>query len=59
MQSDLFRFTWLIETLKSISWQDYLLSAGEWNEGVSYSDTLQAVYTPKAVLHASFNKGDS
>lgn len=54
-QSDLFRFTWLIETLKTMNWRDYLLSASEWSEGTLYSDTVQAVYTPKAALHPSFS----
>lgn len=54
-QSDLFRFTWLIETLKTMNWRDCLLSNQEWRDCVSYRDAVQAVYTPKEALHLSFS----
>ena len=55
-KSALFRFTYLVETLKTMGWLDYLLSPQEWNNYRKASSTASAVYTPKELLHASFDE---
>lgn len=54
-QSVLFRFTYFIETLKTIGWHDYLLTPKDWESGWICSETTKAVYTPKAQLHPAFD----
>ncbi len=54
-QSALFRFTFFIETLKTMGWTDYLLPPKDWESGWTSSDTAKAVYTPKAQLHPAFD----
>lgn len=53
-QSVLFRFTYFIETLKTMGWLDYLVPPKDWENGWKCSETARAVYTPKAQLHPSF-----
>lgn len=54
-QSVLFRFTYFIETLKTMGWMDFLLSPEEWRSYRKESATASAVYTPKAELHPAFS----
>lgn len=54
-QSVLFRFTYFIETLKTMGWLDFLLSQQEWRNYHRESATASAVYTPKAELHPAFS----
>ncbi len=54
-QSVLFRFTYFIETLKTMGWLDFLVTPKEWETGWKYSETATAVYTPKDQLHPSFD----
>jgi len=56
-QSVLFRFTFFIETLKTMDWRDFLLSPQEWHSYHRESVTASAVYTPKAELHPAFSDG--
>ena len=56
-QSVLFRFTFFIETLKTMDWRDFLLSPQEWDSYHRESVTANAVYTPKAELHPAFSDG--
>lgn len=56
-QSVLFRFTFFIETLKTMDWRDFLLSPQEWHSYHRESVTANAVYTPKAELHPAFSDG--
>lgn len=55
-QNALFRFTWFIETLKTMGWLDFLLSPQEWRSYWKASTTARAVYTPRADLHSSFSE---
>lgn len=54
-QSVLFRFTYFIETLKTMGWLDFLVPPEDWENGWKCSETASAVYTPKAQLHPSFD----
>lgn len=54
-QSVLFRFTYFIETLKTMGWLDFLVPPKDWERGWKCSETASAVYTPKAQLHPSFD----
>lgn len=54
-QSVLFRFTYFIETLKTMGWLDFLVPPKDWENDWKYSETASAVYTPKAQLHTSFD----
>lgn len=54
-QSVLFRFTYFIETLKTMGWLDFLVPPKDWEDGWKCSETANAVYTPKAQLHPSFD----
>lgn len=56
-QSMLFRFTYFIETLKTMGWMDFLLSPEEWRSYRKESATVSAIYTPKAELHPAFSDG--
>lgn len=56
VQSTLFRFTYFIETLKTMGWLDFLLSPKDWAAHWKASETASAVYTPKAELHPSFDE---
>ena len=53
-QSVLFRFTCMIDTLRTMGWQDCLLSDAEWESGWKISADVPAVYTQKSRLHSSF-----
>ncbi|HDR2587865.1 TPA: DUF2913 family protein [Enterobacter ludwigii] len=58
-QSTLFRFTYMIDTLRTMGWKDMLLSAKEWAAGGTPAGNVCAIYTPKDVLHKSFtDKGE-
>lgn len=56
-QTDLFRLTYAIETLKERGWQNQLLSAKEWllPEKVRLPSNGSVLYTEKSALQASFN----
>ncbi|WP_439412518.1 hypothetical protein [Enterobacter ludwigii] len=49
-QSTLFRFTYMIDTLRTMGWKDMLLSAKEWAAGGTPAGNVCAIYTPKDVL---------
>lgn len=53
-QSTLFRFTCMIDTLRSMGWKDYLLSDADWDNGWKSSTEISAVYTQKSRLPCSF-----
>lgn len=53
-QSTLFRFTYMIDTLRTMGWQDYLLSSKDWNDEWKLAANIPAIYTPKEELHLSF-----
>lgn len=55
-QSVLFRFTCMIDTLRTMGWQDYLLSDAEWQSGWKSGMASPAVYTQKSSLHDSFTE---
>jgi hypothetical protein len=56
-QTDLFRLTYAIETLKERGWQNQLLSAKEWlhPEKVRLPARRPVLYTEKSALQASFD----
>jgi len=55
-QSTLFRFTCMIDTLRTMGWQDYLLSDTDWQNGWKSDSEIPAVYTQKSGLHESFTE---
>ncbi|PWI77688.1 hypothetical protein DEO48_23075 [Enterobacter sp. CGMCC 5087] len=55
-QSTLFRFTYMIETLRAMDWIDWLVSAKEWGEKAKLAGNVCAIYTPKDELHQVFTK---
>lgn len=55
-QSTLFRFTCMIDTLRTMGWQDYLLSDTDWQNGWKSGSEIPAIYTQKSVLHGSFTE---
>ncbi|EQA1624924.1 DUF2913 family protein [Enterobacter asburiae] len=55
-QSTLFRFTCMIDILRTMGWQDYLLSDDEWDRGWSTGAEISAIYTQKSLLHSSFSE---
>ncbi|MEI9743106.1 hypothetical protein [Enterobacter ludwigii] len=58
-QSTLFRFTYMIDTLRTMGWIDWLVSAKEWGEKDKLAGNVCAIYTPKDELHQVFtDKGE-
>lgn len=55
-QSTLFRFTYMIDTLRTLGWQDHLLSEDDWRAGWKTGAETPAVYTRKSLLHISFTQ---
>ncbi|QCR62998.1 DUF2913 family protein [Serratia fonticola] len=57
-QSDLFRLTYVIESLKVTGWRNYLLSAAEWSASAPPVDvgTGLVLMMEKQSLHASFDE---
>ncbi|MBU9818620.1 DUF2913 family protein [Rahnella sp. BCC 1045] len=55
-QSALFRFTYFVETLKTMGWLDFLVPPKDWESNWKCSERARAVYTPKAQLHPSFDE---
>lgn len=55
-QSTLFRFTCMIDALRAMGWQDYLLSDTDWQNGWISGSGIPAVYTQKSGLHSSFTE---
>lgn len=51
----LFRFTYTIETLRTMDWIDGLVSAKEWKEKAKLAGNVCAIYTPKDELHQVFS----
>lgn len=59
LQSTLFRFTYMIDTLRTMGWIDWLFSAKEWGEKAKLAGNVCAIYTPKEELHQVFtDKGE-
>ena len=54
-QSDLFRFTYAVETLKNMGWDDHLVSDIEWKTAQAGSTLVSAVFTRKTALKTSFD----
>lgn len=54
-QSDLFRFTYTVEALKSMGWDDHLVSDQEWNTAQAGSAQISALYTRKQALASCFD----
>lgn len=58
-KSTLFRFTYMIDALKTMGWIDWLVSATEWEEKARLAGNACAIYTPKDALYQSFtDKGE-
>ena len=55
-QSELFKFTCMIDTLRTMGWQDYLLSDVDWRNGWTAGATVSGIYTQKSSLHSSFSQ---
>lgn len=55
-QSVLFRFTWFVETLKTMGWCGLLQSAREWNSGLTGAAATRTLCIPKAGLHTGFSE---
>ena len=55
-QSTLFRFTCMIDTLRTIGWKDYLLSDADWENHWMAGTEAPAIYTKKSQLHCSFTE---
>ncbi|WP_230351296.1 DUF2913 family protein [Lelliottia sp. WAP21] len=55
-QSTLFRFTCMIDSLRTMGWQDHLLSDAEWQQGWKCGTEISAVYTQKSQLLSSFTE---
>lgn len=55
-QSTLFRFTCMIDTLRSMGWKDYLLSDDDWKNGWKAGAEISAIYTQKSQLQLSFTE---
>lgn len=53
-QSTLFRFTYMIDTLRTMGWVDWLVSAKEWEDKTKLAGNVCAIYTPKDELHQVF-----
>jgi hypothetical protein len=53
-QSTLFRFTYMIDTLRTMGWIDWLVSAKEWEAKAKLAGNICAIYTPKDELHQVF-----
>lgn len=53
-QSTLFRFTCMIDTLRSMGWKDFLLSDADWENNWMAGTDVSAIYTQKSQLHSSF-----
>lgn len=54
-QSTLFRFTCVIDTLRTMGWKDYLLSDTDWESDWTIGTETPAIYTQKSKLHCSFD----
>lgn len=54
LQSTLFRFTYMIDTFRTMGWIDWLVSAKEWEEKAKLAGNVCAIYTPKDELHQVF-----
>ncbi|WP_213323122.1 DUF2913 family protein [Klebsiella aerogenes] len=55
-QSTLFRFTCMIDTLRSMGWKDFLLSDADWENNWMAGTDISAIYTQKSQLHSSFTQ---
>lgn len=55
-QSTLFRFTCMIDTLRTMGWKDFLLSDADWENNWMVGTDVSAIYTPKSQLHSSFTQ---
>ena len=55
-QSTLFRFTCMIDTLRSVGWKDFLLSDADWENNWMAGTDVSAIYTQKSQLHSSFTQ---
>lgn len=55
-QSTLFRFTCMIDTLRSMGWKDYLLSDADWENKWIAGTEVSAIYTKKSQLRSSFTE---
>lgn len=55
-QSTLFRFTCLIDILRTMGWQDHLLSDDEWYSCWRSGGEISAIYTQKTRLYSSFSE---
>lgn len=54
-QSDLFRLTYALESLKALGWRNELVTPAEWDFGL-LDDVGPALYVIKAVLQSAFTK---
>ncbi|EEH8382311.1 DUF2913 family protein [Salmonella enterica subsp. enterica serovar Montevideo] len=55
-QSTLFRFTCMIDTLRSMGWKDFLLSDADWENNWMAGTDVTAIYTQKSQLQSSFTQ---
>jgi hypothetical protein len=54
-QSDLFRLTYTLESLKTLGWRNELITPAEWDSEV-LDDADPALYVVKAALQSAFTK---
>ncbi|MDW3886180.1 hypothetical protein [Klebsiella pneumoniae] len=58
-QSTLFRFTCMIDTLRTMGWQDYLLSDTDWQNGWTSSPGKPSIYTQQSTLRINLLNQES
>ncbi|VXD06343.1 DUF2913 family protein [Serratia oryzae] len=56
LQSDLFRLTYFLETLKPMDWQNEQVTQEEWTQGFSANASTSTVYAAKALLESNYNE---
>ncbi|WP_447887248.1 DUF2913 family protein [Serratia fonticola] len=54
-QSDLFRLTYCLETLKTMGWQNELVTQEAWTQGMRANASIRAVYAVKTLLESSYS----
>ncbi|MCW1830267.1 DUF2913 family protein [Enterobacter asburiae] len=55
-QSTLFRFTCMVDTLRTMGWKDFLLSDADWENNWMAGTDVSVIYTQKSQLHSSFTQ---
>lgn len=58
LQSTLFRFTYMIDTFRTMGWIDWLVSAKEWEGKIKLAGNICAIYSPKDEPLVAGDKSD-